>query len=288
MHAGCYVIEITLYYKFNTLGIVNQPQFMIIPLNTIQKYSCSGIATFINWEVNNMSIDAEQRAKGFDDTGDTILDEQISNLRTRELAVDGNSETNNSMIVCFAVLLSPPSSTFAASNSVQVLVLDNLGIDDGDAFGDVFISFFADRSESVNNLTVTHLNSTAFFISWTAPFIVEGLPIHGYNVTISNTFNGQSLTFFVENTALVYVIDNPDPNDDFTVTVFPINAVGPGEFVVIQGKLNFTQLPHSIVTSQKYYVASNIITFYVSMNWSCLPKCVSITISIPRDCMSCQ
>ena len=117
------------------------------------------------------------------------------------------------------------------------MVLDNLGIDDGDALGDVFISYFADRSESVNNLIVT---PAAFLISWTPPFTLEGLPIHGYNVTVTNTFNRKSKTFFVVNTTqLVYVIDNPDPNDNFTVSVFPINAVGPGEIIEIQGKLNY-------------------------------------------------
>ena len=37
----------------------------------------------------------------------------------------------------------------------------------------------------------------------------------------------------------MYVIDNPDPNDNFTVSVSPINAVGPGESIEMQGKLNY-------------------------------------------------
>ena len=181
-----------------------------------------------------MLINAELRAKGFHPRVGK-RDELNHNLRTNELTVLGNNETNNSMIACFAIIVSPP--TYAKSNPVQVLVLDNLGIDDGDALGDVFISYFADHSESVNNLTVTP--AAQFLFSWTPPFTLEGLPIHGYNVTVTNTLNRKSKTFFVVNTTqLVYVIDNPDPNDNFTVSVFPINAVGPGESKEIQGKLN--------------------------------------------------
>ena len=81
--------------KSNTLGIVHQPQFMIIPLNTVQKYSCTGIAQVMDWTINKK---AKHKAKGFH-AGATIRDEINPNLRTSELAVLGNNVTNNSMIV---------------------------------------------------------------------------------------------------------------------------------------------------------------------------------------------
>ena len=83
--------------------------------------------------------------------------------------------------------------------------------------------------ESVSNLTVVPINSTTVLISWSPPFTLEGVPILGYNVTITNTTSGENETMSVEGdtTMLYYSIDHPDNN--FTVTVVPINGAGPGE-----------------------------------------------------------
>ena len=83
--------------------------------------------------------------------------------------------------------------------------------------------------ESVSNLTVTPLNSTTILIFWSPPFTLEGVPILGYNVTITNTTSGENETMLVEDTTLLYSIDHPDPGNNFTVTVVPINEVGTGE-----------------------------------------------------------
>ena len=83
--------------------------------------------------------------------------------------------------------------------------------------------------ESVSNLTVTSINSTTVLISWSPPFTLEGVLILGYNVTITNTTSGENETVLVEDTTLLYSIDHPDPEDNFTVTVVPINEVGAGE-----------------------------------------------------------
>ena len=84
--------------------------------------------------------------------------------------------------------------------------------------------------ESVSNLTVVTINSTTVLISWSPPFTLEGVPILGYTVTITNTTSGENETMSVEGdtTMLYYSIDHPGP-DNFTVTVVPINGAGPGE-----------------------------------------------------------
>ena len=84
--------------------------------------------------------------------------------------------------------------------------------------------------ESVSNLTVVPINSTTVLISWSPPFTLEGVPILGYNVTTS----GENETMSVEGdtTMLYYSIDHPDPDNNFTVTVVPINGAGPGEDAV--------------------------------------------------------
>ena len=85
--------------------------------------------------------------------------------------------------------------------------------------------------EPVSNLTVVPINSTTVLISWSPPFTLEGVPILGYNVTITNTTSRENETMSVEGdtTMLYYSIDHPDPDNNFTVTVVPINRAGPGE-----------------------------------------------------------
>ena len=91
--------------------------------------------------------------------------------------------------------------------------------------------FYSGLLKSVSNLTVTLINSTTVLISWSPPFTLEGVPILGYNVTITNTTSGENETMLVEDTTLLYSIDHPRPvpENNFTVTVVPINEVGVGE-----------------------------------------------------------
>ena len=88
------------------------------------------------------------------------------------------------------------------------------------------VTYYTGLLESVSNLTVTLINSTTVLISWSPPFTLEGVPILGYNVTITNTTSGENETMLVEDTTLLY---HPDPGNNFTVTVVPINEVGAGQ-----------------------------------------------------------
>ena len=55
----------------------------------------------------------------------------------------------------------------------------------------------------------------------------------GYTVTITNTTSGENKTMLVENashTTLLYSIEwDPDPENNFTVTVVPFNDFGAGK-----------------------------------------------------------
>ena len=65
----------------------------------------------------------------------------------------------------------------------------------------------------------------------TSPFTLDGVPILGYNVTIT-TSSGKNETMSVEGDAnmLYYSIeDHPDSDSNFTVTVISVNALGAGE-----------------------------------------------------------
>ena len=92
------------------------------------------------------------------------------------------------------------------------------------------------------------INSTTVLISWSPPFTLEGVPILGYNVTITNTTSGENEILESENTTMLnytFSIDNPDPNSNFTVTVVPIyetsdrpETTSSFMFSYIQGKVN--------------------------------------------------
>ena len=92
------------------------------------------------------------------------------------------------------------------------------------------IKFFSRAStgvlKPVKNLIVTLINSTTVLISWSPPFTLEGVPILGYNVTITNT-SGENETMLVKDTTLLYTVYRKYIN--ITVTVIPINEIGAGE-----------------------------------------------------------
>ena len=104
----------------------------------------------------------------------------------------------------------------------------------------VHVYAYAGLLESVSNLTVTSINSTTVLISWSPPFTLEGVPILGYNVTITSTTSGENEIMLVEDTTLLYSIDHPNlENSNFTVTVVPNNEVGAGDSRTVTIKIPF-------------------------------------------------
>ena len=92
------------------------------------------------------------------------------------------------------------------------------------------------------------INSTTVLISWSPPFTLEGVPILGYNVTITETTSGENEILESENTTKLnytFSIDDPDPDSNFTVTVIPIyktddhpETTNTFMFSYIPGKIN--------------------------------------------------
>ena len=101
--------------------------------------------------------------------------------------------------------------------------------------------------ESVSDLTVVSINSTTVLISWSPPFTLEGVPILGYNVTITNTTSEENETILeTANTTMLnytFSIDHPDPDSEFLVTVVPINEAGPGDNVTT----SFSFSEHNVI-----------------------------------------
>lgn len=82
---------------------------------------------------------------------------------------------------------------------------------------------------SLNASYTTNESTIIITVSWTPPFTLIGVPILAYNVTIMNTTGGNKETSLIENTNKNFFTCLPNSDTNFTITVFAINEVGPGE-----------------------------------------------------------
>ena len=99
--------------------IFESPRSANIIQNRTSDFSCTAVADFINWLVNNQSIDSQLNARGFEGGAIVIINSTL-NLRERNLSVLGSTENNGSVVTCVAVIISPPSK--ATSKPVEVTV----------------------------------------------------------------------------------------------------------------------------------------------------------------------
>ena len=148
--------------------------------------------------------------------------------RMSTLTAFASLDKNNTNITCVAISTAP---FMGVKSEPAILRIQGEHMCRVMTASSCSVCFSTGLLESVSNLTVTLINSlvTTALISWSPPFTLEGVPILGYNVTITNTTSGENVTMLVEDTTLLYSIDHPDPENNFTVTVVPINEVGAGK-----------------------------------------------------------
>ena len=100
------------------------------------------------------------------------------------------------------------------------------------------------------------INSTTVLISWSLPLSLEGVPILGYSVTITNTTSEENeIIKEGENTTLlhyIFSIDHPDPGSNFLVTVVPINGATAAfdVFMFVVGEFNKEMVDACVLTAQ--------------------------------------
>lgn len=93
-----------------------------VAVNETANFTCTAIANFIEWRVNDQPVDdVDSRRRGFDDTSPPIVLNETQNLLTRTMTAFGSVENNGSVITCVGILLSP--LTTAISDSAILLVL---------------------------------------------------------------------------------------------------------------------------------------------------------------------
>lgn len=221
-------LALLLYYltcSFYYVEILEPPKSINVSINGTAIFTCKAVG-LITFEVDSRAIDETLRSQGFDDSSPEVPDEDNPSINTRTLIVDGRVKNNGSKISCSVFSTSPPSS--ARSGAALLLVFEPSMLHCYNNFLHIILSsvFVLGLLGPPSNITSTHVNSTTIFISWNPPPTLSGSSITGYNVTITNTNSGESVTFYVMESSLLYQINHPD---NFTVTVVAINAAGFGE-----------------------------------------------------------
>ena len=110
---------------------------------------------------------------------------------------------------------------------------------------------------------MTLINSTTVLITWSPSFTLEGVPILGYNVTITNMTSRENETILVKDTTLLY---HPDPENNFTVTVVPLNEVGAGQPATSRPFL-LSLLLSEIVNINTLYYQYTKSNYFSVINW---------------------
>ena len=218
---------IIIIIMINFLDITVPPKSVNISLNGEAEFNCTGIGSTFFWKANGTELSNDGK-KIF--IAPPLLVDEVQDLKISTLRVTVASTDNATNITCTAIKLDP----FSISNESEPALLLVQGIIESIGFPVLSISIqikILGLLKSVSNLNATIINSTTVLISWSPPFTLEGVPILGYNVTIT-TSSGKNETMSVEGDAnmLYYSIeDHPDSDSNFTVTVVSVNVLGAGE-----------------------------------------------------------
>ena len=204
--------------------IVSSPQSVNISLNKVAVFNCTAIADSINWLINGSPFDNRSKYHKI-----TVTLNEAKSLHKSTLTANASPLNNKTKISCFVVTLKP----FASLTSEPALLLIQGIHNYCTVYTNAAFCAITGLLESVNDLHSTAINSTTVLISWSPPFTLQGVPILGYNVTITNTISGENETMLVEDTTLLYSIDT---NNNHTATVVPINEAGEGDpaFITIE------------------------------------------------------
>lgn len=104
----------------------------------------------------------------------------------------------------------------------------------------------------VTNILVRPENDSTVNISWTPPSTLEGVPIDGYSITITNNTSGRNETVSVKSNYLLHHIGQNDFGN-FTILVIPVNSAGDGGASIYTGPLRQTDMfTSSSAISSKY------------------------------------
>ena len=105
-------------------GILAPPQSLNITINEVAVMNCTAVATYIDWEVNHVSV-LVYSDKGIIQS-ETVTHDAAQNLRTRKLWVTGSSDSDGARIVCVVTLFNSDDSHQTISSEPALVRVQGL------------------------------------------------------------------------------------------------------------------------------------------------------------------
>uniref|UniRef100_A0A1X7T4U1 Fibronectin type-III domain-containing protein n=1 Tax=Amphimedon queenslandica TaxID=400682 RepID=A0A1X7T4U1_AMPQE len=178
--------------------ITIQPVSINTTINSTVTFTCEGAGDSIAFRVNGTAIFDNVRDRGFCD--ETFND---NGTRRGELEATAYEFNNNTNISCRVSTDDPVAALFS---DVAILMIQGL-------------------LDSVSDLDYTFINGSSVFLTWTAPYTLDNVPITGYYIVLNGLVN---ITTIDNNTNITLSAANLDPCLLNNVFVSPINDVGIG------------------------------------------------------------
>ena len=95
--------------------------------------------------------------------------------------------------------------------------------------------------QSVDDLSVTQINSSFINISFVPPHTLHNVPIVSYHLTLRALHTNTTTSIILSNTTLSSLLPLPTQCEEYSVSITPVNGAGDGYTVtqrikVIEGK----------------------------------------------------
>ena len=159
--------------------IIVSPQPVNTSINKVAEFNCTAIANVIIWKANGMTLQDTNQIEIFETVN------ALQGIFMSTLAISVSSVDNATNITCISATITNSVTAVNESEPVLLLVQGNYNTDACRLPLHTKLMHTAGLLESVSHLTVILINSSTVLISWSPPFTLEGIPILGYNVTIT-------------------------------------------------------------------------------------------------------
>ena len=179
-------------------------------LNLTVNFTCEATGSIINFFVNNSEPAGDQsiRNEGFVELTQVTIN---GTIRRRTLSVHARETNNNTDIYCSTNGVKSNNATLRIQGKVKTISV-------------IILRSHPGLLDRVGELEWNLINGSSVFLSWTAPYTLDNVPITGYN--INNNINTNINT---TNTSILLLATDPDVCNMTTITVSAINDVGIGQ-----------------------------------------------------------
>ena len=190
------------------------------------------------------------------------------------LIIPGYPQYNNTVVRCNAFGVVNGNSYFNFDEAIMKIqgVLVNTNI----FMILLYNVFFSGKLSKVKNLTCTRQGHCCIICSWSPPFSLDGVPIYGYIINVTNEGDNTQYTTTSNTTSWIYC---PSQFGNYIISIAGNNSAGEGNTTVQAVTLSNSKLHYSayIKNSVSIVIISNysVTAEKVNRNWT-----ISFTIKV--------